>query len=290
MECAWLSIQAAELLILEMLDTKDLQGWLPSVLELAKGRLKADDCRVVELRRQSSRCGRWLVGGSQPEELRCAMKAALVGVHLAMNKYYSRIRRLRNAMWSATMLTTATVVALAIWGACAPETLSLCFGYPDDLVCPHDRATTGQGPERQVPADDPQTEPDRIDVLLVLVYGFMGAVLVGIAMLAKIRESAVPYDLSLASTVLKLPVGALSAFIGIIFVRGEFVPGLTQLDTGAQILGWSAAFGGAQYSVTRLLDKRVSEIVNDSRDGSDPKETPNSKNRWRDGDEVRALQ
>jgi hypothetical protein len=63
--------------------------------------------------------------------------------------------------------------------------------------------------------------------------------------------------LPLASAVLKLPTGALSAFLGLLLVRGAFVPGLSDLDSRAQVLAWAAAFGAAQHLVTRLVDDRA---------------------------------
>ncbi|MEU0169630.1 hypothetical protein ABZ214_29990 [Streptomyces iakyrus] len=52
--------------------------------------------------------------------------------------------------------------------------------------------------------------------------------------------------LPLASAVLKLPTGALSAFLGLLLIRGAFVPGLSDLDSRAQVLAWAAASGAAQ--------------------------------------------
>jgi hypothetical protein len=75
--------------------------------------------------------------------------------------------------------------------------------------------------------------------------------------LRRIRGTSAPYMLPLASAVLKFPTGALSAFLGILLIRGAFVPGLSDLDSRAQVLAWAAAFGAAQQLVTRLVDDRV---------------------------------
>ena len=53
---------------------------------------------------------------------------------------------------------------------------------------------------------------------------------------------------------LKLPTGALTAFLGLILLHGEFVPGLSALDTSGQILAWALVFGYAQQLFTRLID------------------------------------
>ncbi|MFY1698081.1 hypothetical protein [Solwaraspora sp. WMMA2101] len=119
-------------------------------------------------------------------------------------------------------------------------------------------------------------EPNKADVILVIAFGFMGAVLSGLPALAKLHSSPVPYDLPLSLAALKLPAGGLSALIGITFIRGEFIPGLTQLDTGAQILAWSVVFGVSQYAVTRLVDKKTWEALSDQRGNPDSDEDSKS--------------
>jgi hypothetical protein len=61
--------------------------------------------------------------------------------------------------------------------------------------------------------------------------------------------------------VLKFPVGALSAVAGILLIKGAFVPGLSDLDSSAQILGWSVVFGAAQHLVTHIVDQRAEEAL-----------------------------
>ncbi|MEU0106690.1 hypothetical protein ABZ313_15135 [Streptomyces sp. NPDC006251] len=95
------------------------------------------------------------------------------------------------------------------------------------------------------------------DILTVEIAGLAGAALTVIASLRRIRGTDSPYMLPLASAVLKFPTGALSAFIGLSLIRGAFVPGLSDLDSRAQVLGWAAAFGAAQHLVTRLVDDRA---------------------------------
>ncbi len=69
-------------------------------------------------------------------------------------------------------------------------------------------------------------------------------------------------------TVLKLPTGAITALLGLLLVRGQFVPGLTALDTSAQILAWALIFGYAQQLFTRLVDQQGQTVL-DSVRGAD---------------------
>jgi hypothetical protein len=51
-------------------------------------------------------------------------------------------------------------------------------------------------------------------------------------------------------------------------MRGQFVPGLTALDTSAQILAWALVFGYAQELFTRLVDQQGQTVL-DSVRGAD---------------------
>jgi hypothetical protein len=62
-------------------------------------------------------------------------------------------------------------------------------------------------------------------------------------------------------SLLKLPSGALSAIVGLLLIRGEFVPGLSQLDNQPQILAYAFLFGIAQHLVTRLVDRQAQDIL-----------------------------
>ena len=51
-------------------------------------------------------------------------------------------------------------------------------------------------------------------------------------------------------------------------MRGQFVPGLTALDTSAQILAWALVFGYAQQLFTRLVDQQAHTVLNSVRSGN----------------------
>jgi hypothetical protein len=44
-------------------------------------------------------------------------------------------------------------------------------------------------------------------------------------------------------------------------MRGQFVPGLTALDTSAQILVWALLFGYGQQLFTLLVDRRPHTVL-----------------------------
>jgi hypothetical protein len=48
----------------------------------------------------------------------------------------------------------------------------------------------------------------------------------------------------------------------VIFIRGGFVPGLSDLDSQVQILAYAFVFGYAQQLLTGLIDKQAQTVLN----------------------------
>jgi len=58
-----------------------------------------------------------------------------------------------------------------------------------------------------------------------------------------------------------VPSGALTAVAGLLLLRGQFLPGLSALDTQQQILAYALVLGYAQQLFTRLIDRRAQSIL-----------------------------
>jgi hypothetical protein len=99
------------------------------------------------------------------------------------------------------------------------------------------------------------------DITLVALLGVLGGGLSGAISIRKLQGSSTPYDVPVALSLLKLPSGAVSALVGLLFVLGGFVPGLSQLDSQPQILAYAFLFGIAQQIVTRLVDQQAQDIL-----------------------------
>jgi hypothetical protein len=101
------------------------------------------------------------------------------------------------------------------------------------------------------------------DVPLVALLGLAAAVLSAALSLRKLQGTTLPYSLPVALAVFKLPAGALTAVIGLLLMRGEFVPGLSALDSPAQILAWAVLFGYAQQLFTQFVDQRAQGLLDE---------------------------
>ncbi len=51
--------------------------------------------------------------------------------------------------------------------------------------------------------------------------------------------------------------------LGLLLMRGGFVPGLSALDTSAQILSWAIVFGYSQQLFTRMVDRQAQSVLDD---------------------------
>jgi hypothetical protein len=122
------------------------------------------------------------------------------------------------------------------------------------VACPSEDEPPSSGRQaRRLPAPG--------DVALVALLGLLGGGLSAAVSLRGLQGTSTPYDVPVALALLKLPSGALSALVGLLFIRGEFIPGLTQLDNQPQILAYAFLFGIAQQLITRLVDRQAQEIL-----------------------------
>jgi hypothetical protein len=76
-----------------------------------------------------------------------------------------------------------------------------------------------------------------------------------------LQGTSTPYDVPVALSLLKVPSGALTALVGLLFIRGQFIPGLSQLDNQPQILAYAFLFGISQQLFTRLVDQQAQDIL-----------------------------
>jgi hypothetical protein len=164
--------------------------------------------------------------------------------------------------------------------------IPLCFAPQEagrtTVVCP----TAESGPFVPI-GEDPQAGVDMkdidivvedtakpLDLIVVELVGLTAAAIATAAAIRRIKGSSERYGLPVALAALKLPTGAITAFLGLLLMRGQFVPGLTALDTSAQILAWALVFGYAQQLFTRLVDQQGQTVLDNVRGADRPQPTP----------------
>ena len=172
----------------------------------------------------------------------------------------------------ATVALTLVAMVIAATGFIWPRAVPICF-HPEDkgkVVC-----ATGEtradingapltGPGKGGDFDDGvKATVHPADVLVVEIVGLLAAAVAGAAALHTMRGTSTPYKVPLSLAMLKLPAGAITAVVGLLLMRGGFVPGLSALDSSAQIIAWAIIFGYAQQIVTGLIDRQAHGVLND---------------------------
>jgi hypothetical protein len=253
------NLDAAEVNLLRLAPKVYLQGQLPGLQAHVNRYLPKDDPRRLRVDALTE---------AEQQEVSDADRNALIAAYHAANSQRRRdlvrLRSFRSLLVGAIISLFFLAIALAIVGALHREWLPLCFLPEDEMkfVCPLGEQGVAQPAEADI--DDlinGTAKPE--DVLVVEIVGLVAATLAGALALRGMRGTSTPYGVPVALILLKLPAGALTAVLGLLFMRGGFVPGLTALDSSAQILAWAIVFGYSQQVFTRLIDNQGHDILHD---------------------------
>lgn len=268
---AWINLHAAELLMSGSLSPEELEERIPAVIAHLKLTLNADDerriraierltappTRTSRLRARSPLLKSTVTGQDQGWlRRREAFNMALRWAYMAADEQYARVRSLRNILICWTVLLTLLATTIVLVGRFAPHLVPLCFDpnaaneTTQPLACPTGTESAA-GTTPGLPWD----------AGVVALFGLVGGALTAAIAVQKIKGTSTPYAIPLALAAFKLPFGALGALIGLLFIQGQFVPGLSALDKPAQILAYAVVLGSAQQIATRLVDQRAQSIL-----------------------------
>ncbi len=233
------NLDAVEADLLRLAPLDYVQGQMPSLLAQIRRFLPKDDPR--RLRSEEIASATSAIGETERSTIIAAYHAA----NSQRRRELIRVRSFRNVILMTFAMLMLVAVGIALLGAARPDALPLCFAPRTGPVCP-----TGASPSSS-------------DIWLIEVIGLVAAAVGGAVSLRNIRGTSTPYSLPVALALLKLPTGALTAVLGLLLMRGEFVPGLSALDSSAQILSWAIVFGYSQQLFTRLIDEQASSVLQD---------------------------
>jgi hypothetical protein len=261
-EAAYLNLHEAEIALAQLLPDDQVQAQIPEAIA------RLQTMEVTDPRRRAAETQ--LASNLPGNQRRAAFQSAVrIGLELK-DQQYARLRGFRNVVLTTALGLMVLVAALCVVGAWKPDALPLCFGPPPTTAAPDQPAPPVQGPVGVAcPSEEapptPGTQPRRLpapgDVTLVALLGLLGGGLSTAFSIRHLEGSSTPYDVPVALSLLKLPSGALTALVGLLFIRGEFVPGLSQLDNQPQILAYAFLFGISQQLVTRLVDQQAQAIL-----------------------------
>ncbi|WP_433362261.1 hypothetical protein ACQPZX_30010 [Actinoplanes sp. CA-142083] len=290
MERSFGNLAAAEAHILNVAPPDYVLGQMPSLLRDVQAHLPTTDPGRREFERIAHRVGNGLdVATRSEEELKGWLQIIdqergkiVTAVRAASSAALSeriRLRSFRNIVVGTAIVMTLLAVGVALLGLADRSLIPLCFAPEESgtaiVVCPTAQSDRFTPTQAGGTAQDgvPVTDIDNVvaetakpaDLLIVELVGLAAATIAGAAAIRRIRGSSERYGLPVALAALKLPTGAITAFLGLLLMRGQFVPGLSALDTSAQILAWALVFGYAQQLFTRLVDQQGQTVLNSVR-------------------------
>lgn len=298
------NLDAAEAQLLNLAPPDYILGQMPSLLSHVQRHLPPADSRRQEFERIAQELG--IKDADHPllhntkdltptkdqqleivEKRRGAIVSIFRGASSAGLREHVRLRSFRNVVVVTTVLMTVLTIGVALTGYFRPTLIPLCFAPEESgiatVVCPTAQSEPFVPLEGEPPpdADAPPVDIDEVieataspqDLIVVELVGLTAAAIAAAAAIRRIRGSSERYGLPVALAALKLPTGAITAFLGLLLMRGQFVPGLSALDTSAQILAWALVFGYAQQLFTRLVDQQGQTVLDNVRGADRPKDS-----------------
>ena len=250
-----LHLDAAYLCVLRLAPEPYVRSILPNILAESAQVFRGDDPRLTRLA--------VLVEQAEVKDLTDyetnSIIAALQGAQSQAQYDQMRVRSFRNVISGVAALVTTLAVVLALVGLLRPQVLPLCFQPAGAVQQP---LTPGQQLEELIacPSGN-QRRPQPSDIPIVEFAGVLAATVAAAAALRRIRGTADPYSLPFALALLKLPTGALTAFLGLTMLHGGVIPGFGGLDSSGQIVAYAIAFGYSQELFTGLVDRQAQTVL-----------------------------
>lgn len=267
-------VDTAHNLLVRLSAPGEIIAMMPGIRALVATYLSSDDPRRLHVEQLAQAPG--MIDETQREMI-------LDAVGVARQKSIRETLRVRSFVsivsWVAAFLALGAVV-VAILGAFFEDTIPLCFtpsrGFAESgyiVVCP-----VGMNPNPMGGDDINRSEAmttSAADYLVVEIVGLIAAGIAAAMTLHRIKGTSTPYNVPVVLALLKLPTGALTAVLGLLLMRGNFIPGLSALDSTPQIIGWAALLGYSQQLFTRLVDDQAQSLLSAlGQPGSAPPPTP----------------
>lgn len=241
-EAAYQNLHAARAQVVDVYDEAELAAEIPGAVARCHQTMHRDDPRRISAAELTK-----LPVASQ----RAVLRRLIEDGYDSLDRQHERVRSFRNIVLFSAMVITLLVTAASVVVWLNPEWMPLCF--------PQDTAN-GQA-ALSCPTGASVDSPQRPDIVVVALLGLLGGAFAAAVSIRSLRGTSTPYDVPVALAMLKVPLGAFTAIVGLVAIRGDFVPGLSALDSQEQILAYALLLGFAQQAFTRLLDRQAQTLL-----------------------------
>lgn len=227
-EATWLRIHAVDIAVIRLATPGVVRARLPEIVATGKELIGDTDPSVVAIRE--------ILGHSKwTEHDREVLAHSARAVHAASDSESMRLRSFRNILLGATAVLGLLAICFGVVGAFRPDTFGL--------------VTTG-------------TSTPRADVAIAELLGLVSASLVGAVAIRRMKGTSTAYAVPMASLLLKLPTGALTAVAGLLMVKAGIAGDGVSVTTSAHVVGYSLLFGASQQGITGMVDRQAQSLLN----------------------------
>jgi hypothetical protein len=254
-EAAYRNLHAARAQLVDLYDEADLAAEVPSAISRAQATMHREDPRCIAVAD--------LEALPVPKR-RARLRALIEDGYEGLDQQHAQLRSFRNIVLLSALVIAALVGVTVLVVSLHPSVMPLCF--PHEIITA--KGTVEHG--LNCPTRSRTTAPSGGDVLIVALLGLLGGALAASVSIRNLKGTSTPYDVPVALAMLKGPLGAFTAIVGLVAIQGDFIPGLSVLDSQEQILAYALILGYAQQVFTRQLDHRAQTLLSGlpSRDAS----------------------
>ena len=232
-EATWMRIHAIEVALVRLSAPEIIRAKLPGIIDDGSHLLGDEHPRVKILRAYQKRPD-W------PENERECLAHSIRAVYEASDKENVRLRSFRNVLLGTTLVLAIMAISFAIFGAVNPSAIDvLTTSSSSGLAAPSSRSRT--------------------EILVIEMLGLISATVVGAVAIRHIQGTSAAYSVPMASLLLKLPTGALTALAGILMIRAGIVPGVQFASD--HLGGYALLFGASQQGFTGLVDRQAHSVL-----------------------------
>jgi hypothetical protein len=255
-ERVWAYVHAVDVDLLRLSDPSTVAARLPGILAEAGLVLGPNDPLVATL------AARAKVGPLDPIAVASIADAKSEVDSVTANRHV-RVRSFRNILLATTLALTLLATLLGLLGFHSPTAVSLCAApsVPATPAAPTTCPTAG-------------VAPSRADLVVVELLGVLGAAAVGSVAIRNMRGTSTPYAVPVASLLLKVPTGAITAVGALLLLRAGILGPAVAASGTAQVLAYALAFGASQQTFTRLIDQQTQTVLNSIPSRPDPEGPP----------------
>ena len=247
-EAAYRNMHTARAQMIDLMDADELRAEIPMVVARANVTIHRDDPRRITVEELEA---------ETVEGLRPRMRRVVGDSYEQLDLEHAQLRSFRNILLIAGFFIAAITAGTMVFVYRDPALMPLCFDREVATgVEPLVTTVTGKNCPTSSGAG-----PAGSDILVVAALGALGGALAATLSIRNLRGTSTPYDVPVALAFLKVPLGALTAILALVAIQGDFVPGLSILDSQGQILAYALVFGFAQQALSRLLDQRAQSLL-----------------------------